>query len=447
MTDWFVDDAAADNTGTGAWDDPLKFLWETSTEVGIMTNSTLGGGAASVDAGDRVFVMDGDDETGSTAAITLTNNGTAASPIQIIPVAGFASGSPTTLGTARSNVVGHASAASGRDITLQNGLILWGIHIKAGDEILGLPNDNDVIHLIKCRLEVLRSGGLHIALSSISAGKESKAVLDDVWFKFTSPNTGSIKVNGHGIVTIRGGKVESGSATHLFDSNVNGLLLDADAFDMSAWTGTNILNNASDEAATAVFKNCKTPSSFTYVASTPAASAEYLFMGCSNGVNNAQVHFAQFSGNVVDEGTIIRQGGAADSILMQPNTNVSLANPLRCINIGGKADFSSSKTIDIYIGNATRDLNDTEIYGILSYPAYNTGGNKTADNRGANWLAAAANHADDTGSTWDGGGLTYMQKMSWTAGGSTDGRSGEFNITLFLAVDVDVYIDGLLVVA
>ena len=41
MADWFVDDAAADNTGTGAWNDPFKYLYLTDgSNLGLMLSGT-----------------------------------------------------------------------------------------------------------------------------------------------------------------------------------------------------------------------------------------------------------------------------------------------------------------------------------------------------------------------------------------------------------------------
>ena len=130
---------------------------------------------------------------------------------------------------------------------------------------------------------------------------------------------------------------------------------------------------------------------------------------------------------------------------MLPNTDVAIHNRLRCLTITGQADFSTSKTVDIHIANTTRDLDDLEISFDLSYPTYNQGGNTIAHSKGANWLVAPTNHTDDTTSTW-GGSPTFMQKMSITAGGATDGREGPYQIVVWLSVDVDVLVDPLPVI-
>jgi hypothetical protein len=442
MADWFVDDAATDNTGTGAWNDPLKYLWLTSTEVGIMTNTTLGGGSSSVAAGDTVYVLDNHSEDHGSAALTLTNNGTSASPIKIINVASFNSGSPNTLGTARGCFVGHTAAASTRDLSLKPGLDIYGFDFAAGDNMnTNSFADNTVLTLRSSKLGVLRSGfDFLFGPTSLNA----RIVGLDLWLG--TVGAGEVVVTGGLFLELHGGKISSGfTGTYIFQIGTNGGRILADSFDMSAASATTLLGGGNDEVCSVDFYNSKIPSGIT-LSNTPNSGCEYKFMGCSNGVNDDMTHYAQNAGNVVDETTIVRTGGSATALLMQPNTNVSSSNELKTVEIAVNADFSSSKTIDVYIGNNTRDLNDTEIRMGVAVPTNATGGSTYSENTGANWLVSATNHTDDTGSTWGGAGLTYMQKMSITVGGASAGRSGDAVITIFLSVDLDVYVDALPVV-
>ena len=446
MADWFVSSATGANSNSGTvYTAPKKYLWLDDGTAGLFN------GASAPAAGDEVFTLDGHAEE-PTAVMTMTGGAAAgAALIRIINVASFNSGSPTTLGTARGCVVGppDSTYTSGRDIRLAPGLDIYGFTFKAADELVG-HYDFGTLKLKGCRLQQNRVGTIKlIQLSSTSAGL-FVCDFEDVWYKFAS-SAHEAGVSCAGVkLTQKGGKFET-TVNQGFGGFLDGAQVHVSEFDWSNATTFTATSAGGDGSILDVsIKNSYLPATFTIPIEMSNAGQEIVATNCKNAVGSGAEYFTQYCGLVSSETTAVRTGGAeidgaGYAYEMTPNTRVSEGCPLKCLTITGNADFSTSKTVDIYIANTTRDLTDVEAYAVLSYPTYNAGGNTFASSQGANAVLSATTIADDTTSTW-GTSPTYMQKMSITVGGATDGREGPYQITVFLSVDVDVFVDPLPVV-
>jgi len=366
----------------------------------------------------------------------------------VIAVASFNAGSPNALANPRSCDI-YNTDGSGRDIQLgAGGFYFYGFTFNAGDEITGISAAGE-IYFEGCRLKQQRLGGAYNIQFS-SGTTDASTTCKDVLFSLNASCTTGITV-GTGRVEIIGGGIEvAGAAGNtVFSGFGNGGVLLVDGFDMSladdAWpTGV----GSGSESFHLDIRNSLTSMGMAFP-EFAHASCSALVTNCKNGTG-IEERYRGAQGSVDTETTNVRTGGAqvegaGYSYEMLPNTTVGEGCPLRCLTITGHADFSTSKTVDIYIANTTRDLKDNEINFDLSYPTYNQGGNTVVNCKGANWLVAPTTHADDTGSTW-GGSPTYMQKMSVTAGGATDGREGPYQIQIWLSVDVDVFVDPLPVI-
>ncbi|MEZ0150128.1 MAG: hypothetical protein AB9Q19_12560 [Candidatus Reddybacter sp.] len=436
MTIWFVDSVLGDNANSGlVYTAPKKYLWESDGTPGLLL------GATAPAAGDNVFVLTGYDEP-QTVSISMAGVGSAIDeePINIISVASFNSGSPNTLGAARSCYVGGTSYQSGFDIYLAGGFYFYGFHFEPRDEIT-CSNADGTLVLEGCKLQSTRAGATRNINLGMGAGQLFRYI--DCRFENVTALNAGMTVEGARVELIGGGF--DSTMSKAFKSVVNGAHVYLDGVDMSNVDGLAPDGvGGANESIVLHAKNCVVKSGFTYPTLT-RASHTVLATNNKTAAGSNSEYSAQSMGIVQSETTNVRTGdakvdGVGYAYEMLPNTDVAKHNPLRCLTITGRADFSTAKTVDIYIANTTRDLDDLEINFDLSYPTYNQGGNTIKNCKGANWLVAPTTHADDTGSTW-GGSPTYMQKMSVTVGGATEGREGPFQIVVWLAVDVDVFVD------
>ena len=447
MADWFVDSTAGANSNSGTvYTAPKKYLW-----VNDGTAATLVGATKPI-AGDTVYVLDGHTEDPATG---LTLSGGAAvgtALIRITNVASFNSGSPNTLGVANGCTVGKLDGTyvAGSNLRLSSGFDIYGFSFVAADEMLGTAT-NANLSLTSCRLQQNRAGTTRTIQLSASSEGIAEFFLTDVWYKFASANhlegvgCGGVKV------IVRGGGLESTAAT-VFGGFIDGGELDIDGFDFTnATTFCASGTTAGDGTICHInIRNSFIPATFTLPVSMRSPGQTLRATNCKNAAGFDSEVWVEHTGSVISETTAVRTGGAevggaGYSYEMLPNTSVSRGHPLKCLTITGQSDFSTAKTIDIYVANITRGLNDQEIYFDLSYPTYNQGGNTLTSSQPANARASATTVTDDTTSTW-GTSPTFMQKMSITAGGATDGREGPYQIDVYLAADVDVFVDPLPVI-
>ena len=442
MVDWFVDSVSGANSNSGTvYTAPKKYLWTSDGTAGLFK------GVTKPLTGDTVFVLDGHSENPGAAVSMDGGAAQADAPINVINVASFNSGAPNTLGAARGCLVGISTYVSGYDIWMGYGFYVYGFSFQAGDEFFGATGDGTTT-LEGCRVQQNRTGTTKLLqLSSTSAGLGEWNLID-TWVKNASTGSGGLGLNGVAL-NMFGGKFETAPAT-AFGSSRDGAVVVADGVDFTGVTTLCAAEGTDDGAFLDVLvKNSYIPSGFL-LPTVASSGVSVVTQNCKFAASSDSEEYNQYQGNVVSETAAVRAGGAevagaGYSYEMLPATNVGVGRPLKCLTITGQADFSTSKIIDIYIANTTRDLDDSEIFFKLSYPTYNVGGNTIKWARGANWLVAPAAHTDDTTSTW-GTSPTFMQKMSVTAGGATDGREGPYQIEVFLTVDVDVFVDPLPVI-
>ena len=433
MAIWWVSSATGANSANGtAYTTPKKYLWLNDGTDGLFI------GAIKPAAGDTVYVLDGHSELSTlTTGINLT--GGFDNKVKIINVASFNSGSPNTLGAADGCVVGFTAIGAGRDIFLKNGLYIYGFHFDAGDQVGGITQGSIVLD--SCKLQQRRVGvGYSINLAGGADDAHFKGI--DCRYEPNASYTGGLSAGSY-LVELIGGELIGFDIG--FSGFANGITLRVDGLDFGAVTSLySISTGTGYEAIDINIKNSLIPSGVT-IPETNTPSQKALVTNCKTTAGSNAEHLRMFAGSTDSETTNVRTGGAevegvGYAYEMLPNTNVGIGTELQCPTITGSADFSTSKTIDIYIANTTRDLQDDEVYVRLSYPTYNQGGNTVVSSKSTNWLVAPATIADDTVSIW-GGSPTYMQKISITAGGATEGREGPFEIEVLLAVDVDVLVD------
>lgn len=304
MADWFVDDAATDNTGTGAWDDPLKYLW---LQDGSSNPGLFGIGSPPA-AGDTVYVLKDHVEDHGSSSLTLTNNGTKATPIKIIGVDSFNSGSPDTPASTQSCVVKHSGGASGADIISVGSLYIDRFTFEAGDEFR-FTNTNTYFVLENGLLKILRNlyGGIYVN-PGISSEIQITLINSDIEFAY--PN-GHIHLY-YGIkFSWYGGTLTDGTETlfSVFDQEGE---VDIRNVDLSNTDVSYLIGSLSglDARVNASFVGCKIGSGVSVVDSSILSkdSRIYVYGSNSNIIYEWQEYC--YEGSIVSATNCKRSGGA-----------------------------------------------------------------------------------------------------------------------------------------
>jgi len=445
MADWFVDDAAADNTGTGAWNDPFKYLYLTDgSNLGLMLSGTQPA------AGDTVYVLDGHVEDFTAGKFTLSNNGTYDATVKFKNVSSFDSGTPTTKGADAGCRLGHTTQSSGYDVVIDPNLEIYGFHIVAGDEIF-LTNKaftgNAALLIDSCLIEQLRVGMYDINIGGITAAEQINTIIN-TGFKFA--DDGRIEIQGGTYRLIDCWDERQASPTEIFSPGLNGVNLFINGGDFSSSGATELFKVQADSKSTVIdLVDVKLAAGVT-MNTAPITATVVRLINSGSVVGNGGLWLRSSAGSITDETTNVRTGGAqvdgsGYSLEFMPDSSCSAGHQLVFGSQEQAVDFSTSKTVDIYIANSTRDLTDAEVYVELSYSEYNEAGHKIVTSRSANSSIFGVTIADDTSSTW-AGGLIYMQKISITAGGATDGRKGVMRLQIIAATDVNFFVDPLPVI-
>jgi len=445
MPKWFVTSTATDNTGTGAWDDPFKYLYLTDgSNLGLMLSATPPA------AGDTIYILDGHVEEFSSGLITLSSNGTYDATVKFKNVASFNSGTPTTKGADAGCKIGHVSAAVGYDIKIDPNLEIYGFHIVAGDEIFltgKVFSGSAALRIEDCLLEQLRVGLFDINIGGVSAAEQINTIVN-TGFKFAS--TGRIEVQGGEYRLIDCWDERTSTPNEIFTQGANGIVLHVIGGDFSSGGATELYKIQVDSKSSLIeLTDVILPAGVT-MSNLPTTATTARLINSGSVIGNGGLWFRTNAGHITDETTNVRTGGAqidgaGYSLEFNPSGSCSSGNPLVFETQEMPVDFSASKTIDVCIANATRDLTDSEVYVELSYSAYNAAGHKIVDSRSANSNIVGVTITDDTSSTW-GGSLTYMQKISITDGGATDGRDGVMRLQIISTTDVGFFVDPLPVI-
>lgn len=238
-------------------------------------------------------------------------------------------------------------------------------------------------------------------------------------FKFANTSQG---VN-LGSARIVGGSIASGSSavTEFIKSGGNGSLIDG--FDFS--NADAALNISAVSNYVLVVRNCKLPASWTGApVGTPSVGQEVRLYNCDNGDTNYNLWIRTYYGDIVDETTLVRSGGASDgatsiSWKMTSGADVEFPNqPLYSDAIVRWNETTGSAitvTVEILHDSAT-NLKDDEIWLEVMY--LGTSGvplGSFVDDAKADVLATAADQASSSAS-WTTTGMSNpnKQKLSMT---------------------------------
>lgn len=432
----FCNSAAADDTADGStWALAKKSLQAAVTAAGN---------------GGTVYLADTHSET-IAANYTITCPAATNLPVKVIT-------SDVLTGTSVSYVKASTpqliTSGGSYDISVDGTATFIGVSFSVGDDFLCLAANAEVQRFIDCTIKLASVG------SSLVSHAASDGFVDfsGVEFKFNQVS-GLANQPIRFSVTESAGRLsgctfteESGALTNftsgliLLGDNVN---IEISACDFSGFTGlSELVTRDTNTLNTVSIDGCKMPSGVPIFSTATYSDFRGALATRCDG-NNFGILHDSYWGQLTDADKT-RTGGASDGDAFAwkvvTTANCSIANPYYTQWMPIWVSSTGSKTFTVYIGNAAADLTDTQCWLEVEY--LGTASStlpSTATNRNADILAAGTVHTDDTGSTWSGGGLTYMQSLAKTV---TIAKAGLAQVrVVFIKPSATVYIDPLVTVS
>lgn len=410
MATYYVDSNATGANDGSSWADAFVSLKAT---------------AASLAAGDTVYVASDHSETVSSGDAIFSGPGTIGSPCHILS-ADKTSGAPPT---ALQSGAYFAGSTSYIDVILYGSAYYFGITFSCPQLAnIILAGSNDSVHYEQCLFD-LRVNHTTPKVTITDDGAVVRCL--DCSFKFANASQG-IRVTGASSLFIRNGEIASGSVTPnaLVDNSPDIII---DGFDMSNLGASFSLlaGGALTAAGRQWFRNCKLPSGWSgsLFASTPTEpSVAAAMFNCDDGDTNFRISFGSAFGQLDDETTIIRSGGASDGatnlawrISTFASTN-AWSGPFYTPEVAiWNETVGSSVTVTVHVvhdaqGSGTSsDLTDKEAW--LEVMGLDTSGVPLGgwySDRAADYLDAAADQTDDSATTWTTTGLTTPVKQKFS---------------------------------
>lgn len=322
---------------------------------------------------------------------------------------------------------------AGADLSVNGYMQMYGLVLKARDNI-NLITTESGIRADECEFRV-GDGETGIFIWGQSSG-DGRVYFHGRNCKFSAGTDGSI------VNTSRAGRfilercIFDIPASPMIDPGSQ--VADFDSCDFSSQTGA-ILKDAGGRgiASQHHFKNCKINASSAKVTGSIVDKFRVEFIhtssatGKTTGQTFQEIDIITDNGNIVEETTRVRTGGADDggtgawSLAFTPNVNGTrdnregLVGPKMAIEVTGDG---TAQTLTVFIANSSvsTDYQNDEVALVVKSPS--EGGTADYDyyTTQMDLLATASNITDDTGSTW-GTGANNHQKLSVTLSPDYDG--------------------------
>ncbi len=394
------------------------------------------------------------------AAATLTITGT--TPESTEAVARVLSVVGDTTGTTPGNLAAGASVTTtltNTDIVFQERLYIYGVDFHTGDDItFGTASDSD-IHLEQCTLDFDGVSGGDVLTIGGTGAAGARTVWTNVSVTFGDAAQGFLLQAGTFFWS--GGSVTTNTTTLFETVNVRPVQMMAVGVDLSAVSGNLFSGTTFASDVTLKLARCLLHASATIISGTidvPGANIETYHCQAGTDADPAyQMHVESARGRVSVSTTRYRTGGASDGERTNPvswdlDTTVGSVrgypgHALVSPPIVGwtDGDGSTAHTYRIYFASDATINNDelwVEFVGPNDAATNSLGATKT--NRVAPRTTASA-HTTDSGSTWNGSGVTTKQYMDISY---TPDKPGPIEARIHMAkasdniyVDPKIYID------
>jgi hypothetical protein len=385
--------------------------------------------AAGTVAGDNIWVANDHAETqGSAMAVAF--KGTVAAPMRVMSVLRSGGSVPPVAADIRDTAGARATVTTtgGFAITLSGVAAIQGITFNSGSGAasvaltLGGAVGICDFHFKKCALNLLGTSALSfLTLGGGAASVGYSVDMEDTTIRFSNAGHG-ILMNASATGTTRwrgtGSSVDSAGTSPtslvIVGGTSGGTLIIEDGVDLSFLVAKTIVP-AQSRATRTILRHLKLPA-LTISANQTAAGAEVQVIQCATtGVTNTlELHNAK--GDQTTETTIIRTGGAAQSIKMVAKAGATLSMPFKSLPlIIGNTTAGSPVTFTFYgIWTSGSLPTNGQVWIDLQYLNAADGPSATiATSAPATWLTTPASLTADL-SGWGGSTTAFQIAITFT---------------------------------
>lgn len=398
-----------------------------------LANATLVGAMADAAAGDRVWVATNHAES-TAGAVSVSMPGTLAAPTQIY-CGDFASEPPTAVTTGAT-----VTSTGTNSITLSGVGVIDGLKFYAATGssaytgIMIAPSDGNYVHLRNCELSLVGTAASgSFQLGNTTGGTESRVLWENVSVAFSA--TGQDVDLRHCRFVWSGGGVLAGSSSPTTLVTLNGDTFDCllENLNLSELSATlRIFANSGAGVGKGVIRNCRMPSTWDgngLLGQPTAYNTRFEMWNCSSGDSIIRLRISDVMGELWDESTVVRTGGASDgatSYAYKMDTSPSASFPSNRFegpeHMVFNSTVGSAVTLTVEVvhnavgAGASGALQNDEFAlevmypGTSGYPIYTT-----VTSAKSNLVGTASDYSSSS-ETWTTTGLTtpVKQKMSVT---------------------------------
>ena len=385
-----------------------------------LAKATLAAALTAAGAGGTVYMSQAHAET-QAIHMTLTSPGTAGSPVRVICCNDGAE-PPTATAT-----TGSVSTTTGRNITFSGVAYYYGVGFSAGSGLASaqiyFTNGAALwLRFDTCRLALGGTSGGRFYVGETGSTRETLIEFVETILKFSMTPQGIIASCPF---VWRGGSVDPTGTipTELFKENAAGNIafVQLEGVDLSALGSgkTLVAQPSTSNGGFFRFTNCKLHASVAISSGTIAGQGGAVIdlVNCDSGDTNYKYSKKVYQGDITQETTIKRTGGASDGVTGFSRKFVSTANAKFYAPLVGPwfkfwHSTLSSITVAIEIVTDNVTLTDAEAWvevlhqGTSGYPLGVFENDRTAD-----ILATGANQTSSS-ETWTTTGLTTPVKQT-----------------------------------
>jgi hypothetical protein len=422
--------------------------------------TTLAAALTGAGAGGKVYIASDHSETPA-SSITLAASTNAAQPNQILSVTRAGSTPPV----AADLTAGASIAPTGVvNISPTGFAYCWGVSFSVGS---GGNNANFLLQtgsdfgwiFENCTLKLNNTQGSSAFLignNSIAGKAFCKFINTTLQFGATTQRLKLQNVRFEWLNTASAIAGATFPAALIQSGDGVGTIASIRGVDLSALGSNSIFDISKVGPAKLELRGCKLGSSFSLTTGSIASTGAVFLdvVNCDSGSTNYKERYYRYAGDIQDETTIVRSGGASDgttakSWKLATNASASLINPLESPPIlVWNETTGSSVTVTACVVTDNVTLKDDECWIEVEY--LGTSGNplaSTQSDRKATVLTTAANQTTDGTSSWTTTGLTTPVKQTLDVS-FTPQKKGLFRATVKLAkASTTAYLDPKLTVA